>query len=1154
MKKSVTIIVTIFMKISLVICFISINIFTALCASTSSGQNLDTRVSAHFKNGETLENAVEYLRNATKVKFSYDPKAIQQISLADYQFANQPLGQVLDIILLKTGIKYTQQKETVVLFKNVPSAEGIIEGIIYDVKSKETLPEAVITVNNRSYSADAGGHYHISLPAGTYDLEAGYIGYKSQKIPGVIVKEKVTTPLNVFLELSSTQLNEVSVQAHRKVNTRSSLLDVRKNSAIVTDGISAEDIEKTASITTTQALQRVSGVTVTDGKYVAIRGLGDRSVIAELNGVRLASSDPDRSSIPLDLIPASLLDNITVYKTATPDNPADAAAGIIELKTKSVPDSEILNITVQSGFNSNVGIGGQVNGFYNDNLGAFGQNIAKKDLPSNFTNLANEYPGGNAQMQQIIADSKNSPALAQEAGQINSIMHQFDPVLTTTYQNAHPNQVYSISYGNSYKVFGKHELGVVAGANYYSRTDDIYNGTVTDYSIRQGVVTGNPQIFSPRLIPPYITPNNLNLGQYVTFKENTGTQTLNYGFLGGLTYRFNQLNQISVQYVGSRGAEDEGQNLNGKFNYVALPGTINDISYTLRQTYRTLNTFNLQGEDKLWNGKNGIKIDYNLATSNSEQNEPDYRTVNLIDYHLPSPEPVPVSGYPGSTQSTSPATTNNYYSLLSGYANGIGPYGKIQVDPNGRYYRDLNETNHNYKIDASVPFTLLGQQQLLKFGFNYLHRDRTYTENQLSLPGSNFSADGADPLYAVNGNLDQLVGYNKVGILPPTNAEGSPAVGGFLYNALKSPNNYTGFYETRALYAMGDFKLMENLRLTGGVRFESTNIQSLVDTSNVFIDPSLKSGAVNLVLVNPKTVYKTGYKPYYSLNLTYIFHKDMNFRFAYSTALARPELRELTNVYTYDPVQQAVVVGNPNLKNQYNQNADFRWEWFPNEGEVFSASAFYKRITNQLTKTYSLNSQGDLSQYPEFPVVQYINDPDIGKVYGVELEADKNLGTIWDPLRYFSLGSNLMLAQSSIEKNPERLNDDRTIDRQSSATSPLFEQAPYSINASLDYDNPRAGTDVTMSFNEVGERLIQVNLTGEPDLYTRPVPVLDLVFSQRITKKLMMKGFAKNIINKPYQEVYADPGTGGQYYGKTYVHRSYYYGSEFMLGFTYNLF
>jgi len=1151
MKKSVTIIVTIFMKISLVICFLSINIFTALCAATSAGQSLDTKVSVRFTNGETLENAIEYLRTVAKVKFSYDPTTLQQVSIPAYQSVNQPVGQVLNVILAKTGITYTRQQETVVLYKAIAPADGTVAGTVYDAKTKETLVQAIINVNGRSYTTDVNGKYHISLPAGIYEMSVGYIGYATKKIPGIIVKEKTVTSADIFLALSTTQLNEVSVQASRRVDTKASLLDVRRKNAIETDGISAEDIEKTASITTTQALERVSGVTVTDGKYVAIRGLGDRNVIGELNGVRLASSDPDRSSIPFDLIPASLLDNITVYKTAEPDNPADAAAGIVELKTKSVPDSQIFVVTAQSGFNSNVGLGGKVNGFNNDNMGTWGQNIRKNDLPSDFTGLASEYPGGIAQMDQIIADSRNSPQLAAEASQIDNVMHQFDPVLTTTYQNAKPNQSYSVSYGNSFKIFGNHTLGVIVGGNYYYRTDDIYNGTLTDYSIRQGVVTGNPAIFSPRLIPPYITPNNPNLGQYTTFSENTGTQTLNYGFLAGLTYRFNKLNQINVQYVGSRGGEDEGQNLSGKFNYVALPGTIDDISYTLRQTYRTLNTFNLQGEHKLWDGKNGIRISYNLATSTSEQDEPDYRTVNLIDYHLPSPEVISLPTPNGGVAMTS---TNNLYSLLSGYANGIGPFGSIQVDPNGRYYRDLHETNHNYKIDISVPFTLLHSQQLLKFGANYLHRDRTYTENQLSLPGSNFNTDGSLPLYAVNGNLNELVGYNNVGILPPTNAEGSPPVPGFLYNALKSPNNYTGFYETRALYAMTDFKILDNLRLTGGVRFESTNIQSVVDTTNIFIDPSLKSGNVNLVLINPKTAYTTGYKPYYSFNLTYTLHTDMNFRLAYSTSLARPELRELTNVYTYDPVQQAVVEGNPDLKNEFDRNFDFRWEWFPNQGEVLSAGAFYKQITNQLTKTYSLNSQGDLSMYPEFPIIQYINDPDVGKVYGVELEAVKNLGTVWDPLRYFSIGSNLMLAQSSIEKNPERLNDDRTIDRQSSATSPLFEQPPYSINASLDYANPNSGTDVTLSFNEVGERLIQVNLTGEPDLYTRPMPVLDLVFSQKITKRLMLKGFAKNLINSPYEEVYADPGTGGQYYGKTYVHRSYLYGTEYMLGLTYNLF
>jgi outer membrane receptor for Fe3+-dicitrate len=113
---------------------------------------------------------------------------------------------------------------------------------------------------------------------------------------------------------SSQALNEVTVQARRKANTEFAVLDERKKAAVVQDAISAVQIERTASITTTQALQRVPGVTVTDDKYVAIRGLGDRSVVGQLNGVRLASSDPDRSAIPFDLVPASLLDNVTTIK------------------------------------------------------------------------------------------------------------------------------------------------------------------------------------------------------------------------------------------------------------------------------------------------------------------------------------------------------------------------------------------------------------------------------------------------------------------------------------------------------------------------------------------------------------------------------------------------------------------------------------------------------------------------------------------------------------------------------------------------------------------------------------------------------------------------------------------------------------------------
>ncbi|WP_257092352.1 TonB-dependent receptor [Sphingobacterium sp. E70] len=96
---------------------------------------------------------------------------------------------------------------------------------------------------------------------------------------------------------------------------------------------------------------------------------------------------------------------------------------------------------------------------------------------------------------------------------------------------------------------------------------------------------------------------------------------------------------------------------------------------------------------------------------------------------------------------------------------------------------------------------------------------------------------------------------------------------------------------------MLDLKLTDELRVAGGLRFENTNIQSAVDTANVYLDPSLTAananGTVNLNPQNPNSAYKQGYKPYYSVNATYTLNENMNFRVAFNTTLARPELRKL---------------------------------------------------------------------------------------------------------------------------------------------------------------------------------------------------------------------------------------------------------------------
>lgn len=1104
----------------------------------------------------SVADIIGSLQKQTTYRFSGDRNVLAAVMADKISWNQLPLGKALKELKEKTGVQYMIVDGNITIAytkKEVPARPTglVIEGQVKDSKTKLPLSGVDVLVQGSRMNTVTGadGSYNIPVKDTNVILVFSIVGYESRFV------KAGKSEVSIFLTADDKALTGVVVGARRKINTEVALLNERKNAAIVSDGISAQQIERTASITTTQALQRVSGVTITDDKYIAIRGLGDRSVIGQLNGVRLASSDPDRSAIPLDLVPASLLDNITIYKTVAPDKPADAAAGIVELKTKSIPERQTFNVTAQVGMNTQTG--GKVNSFYNSDMGFLGNKVKNKDLSADFRNLSTQYPNGLGDIQAKIAASRNNPALLAEANRINGIMHQLDPVLTTRYKTAPVNQVYSVTYGNSLKVFKKHQLGIIAGVNYYSRTTDIYQGELTQWSLYQGALTGNSTIYNPLVIPGYVTPNNINLGKYLGYKENTGTQTLNYGFLGGVAYRFNSQHEISIQYLGSRGAETKATHLAGAYEYIALPGGISSTTYSLRQTYRTLNTFNLQGEHKLSKGNFAPRLSYNLASSSSSQNDPDFRFANLADY-MPrggGSYNVPVAGQPDKI-----VGSEHLYSLVSGYVNGYGPYGIIQADPNGRRFRKLNEDNYNYKADVTVPFKTGKLRQEFKTGINYLHRKRNYSENVLYLPGSNYSNTGALPVYAVNGNLDRLVGYDRIGIHLPSsyNEEGAPRVGGYLYNTQKSPNNYKGYFETRAFYSMMDMHLTEKLRLTGGVRFEMTDIKAAVDTSNVFLDASVTTtdangNKVNLVYTEPNSVYKVDYEPFYSANLTYTLNSNMNFRLGYNNSLARPELRELTNVFDFDPFQFALVVGNPHLKNQKTTNYDFRWEWFPAPGEVLAVSAFYKEIENQLTKVFKQNSTGLNARFPEFPAIEFQNDPNKGKVYGIELEVVKNLGLLTPALRNFFLGSNLLLAQSDIKKTAGRLASSRAIDRRSPSNSPLFEQAPYSVNVYLNYSNRKRGTDVTATFNMVGERLIQVNLDGTPDLYSRPQPVLDLVFTQQLFKRIQLKGFAKNILDKPYQEVYANPGTGGKFYGKQYTRRSYNRGTEMMLGLTYTL-
>jgi TonB-dependent receptor len=1108
----------------------------------------------------TLTSLLEDLGRQTKLHLVYVKGDLSGTIIESFHVHNLPLKEALQELRRRVpSLEYTIMPTSIGFRLKGPQkvTEGpvlsgpYVNGRVADAASG--APMTGVTVQVRGYSTtvttDASGIFRIRVPDENAMLVFTSVGFQRREL-----RAGAGAELHVLLSVQGKSLGEVVVEARRKVNTESALLNERKNMGVVSDGISAANIAKTASITTTQALQRVQGVTVTDDKYVAIRGLGDRSVIAELNGARLSSADPDRSAVPLDLIPAAFLDNVQVYKTLSPDHPADASAGMIELKTLSIPDTMTLQFTAQGGVNSTIGFGGSFNSFQGSTMGFLGQNVKSHDLSPAFLNLSNQYPGGLQQIQELFIQSRSSPALTAEANRINTVMQSFAPVLTTNYTPAQPNQIYSGMIANTFQVFGGHQLGVLVSGSYYHRTEDRYHAQLNQYNLYQGVVTGSSSIFNPLQLAPNISPSFPRLDKYLGYTENTGTETLNYGLLTSVTYQFSPLHGIQIQYITTRGAEVQGSNLDGSFQNTGLQFPVYNQVNQLKQSYRNFSTVNIQGEDKLWNHPLAPQLSYNLSSSKSSEDDPDFRFTDLADLRVSQFRDANGVGVLSDT-----------YAFIIGTVHGIGPNGVIGADPNGRKYRTLDENNYNAKADLAETFMAGGNKQLIKIGYNYLRRDRTFTENILGLPGTNLGGDDG-LLNQSKGNLNELVSYNNIGLQLPTatTQEGQPPVGGFLYQIKKSPDNYTGNYGTQAIYAMADLRLSSKLRLLGGVRFETTDIHAHVDTNNVYNplaniqalnnNPGESQALTGSSTSTPNTQLVTGFKPYYSGNLIYNWKSDMNFRLAYSTSLARPELRELTNIYEFDPFQFAVVVGNPALVNQLTRSADFRWEWFTGRGEVFSASVFGKLIDHQLNKVFIYNSQGNQSQYPEFPIVEFQNDPNQGKVYGIELEARKDLGRVWEPLKHFSIGANLMLAQSEVVKNPQRLDADRINDRRSPTTSPLFEQAPYSVNTYLDYDNPKWGSSFTTSFNMVGERLIQVQLDGSPDIYDRPVPVLDFVFSQRLNKHFLLKGFAKNILNPPYRQVYADPGNNGQYHGITYLRQEYYRGTEYALGLTYNIF
>ena len=117
------------------------------------------------------------------------------------------------------------------------------------------------------------------------------------------------------------------------------------------DGISSQQITKSGDSDAASAVSRITGVSVEGGKYVYVRGLGDRYSKTILNGAEIPGLDPERNSVQMDIFPTNAIENMVVYKSFSP-NLSTFTGGMVDIVTKDFPEQLNLNFSAKFEYNT----------------------------------------------------------------------------------------------------------------------------------------------------------------------------------------------------------------------------------------------------------------------------------------------------------------------------------------------------------------------------------------------------------------------------------------------------------------------------------------------------------------------------------------------------------------------------------------------------------------------------------------------------------------------------------------------------------------------------------------------------------------------------------------------------------------------------------
>lgn len=470
---------------------------------------------------------------------------------------------------------------------------GTIRGSVFDANTGDPLIGVTVVVDGTDQGTvtDIDGKFEIKLQPGEYTLKVSYVSYATLNIANSKVDEgKITLLDNIRLKEDVAQLEELVVTAQAIRTTEEALLTTKQKSANLLDGISSTSFRKMGDSDAASAIKRVTGVSVEDGKYVFVRGLGDRYTKSTLNGVDIPGLDPDRNTVQMDMFPTNLIDNIVVVKSFTPDLPGDFTGGIVNIDIKDFPEEETFNISLTGGFNPSMHFNSDYLTYNGGDTDILGFDDGTRSLPTD--RKAINIP--------LYTQAIGKPD-SESGRRFRNILDGFNPEMAAMRKNSFMDYGFGVNYGNQITA-GNSNIGFNFSLVYKNTTEYYKNAEYGRYG------KGNSDEFQLQTLEH-------QLGDY-------GTNNVVLSGLAGIAVkRENSKYRLNILH------SQNGESRAGVFKFRGSEfGSVFDADQTnLEYSQRALTNVLLSGthfsNDKSW------EVEWKLSPTRSTITDPDVRFV-----------------------------------------------------------------------------------------------------------------------------------------------------------------------------------------------------------------------------------------------------------------------------------------------------------------------------------------------------------------------------------------------------------------------------------------------------------------------------------------------------------------------------------------------